>query len=223
MRPQILLLTLAITVPAAGVAAQSATRSPTRWDLTAGSGEGVTSLSVGAMRSRDVLPGDRLRLGLGLRSTFVTGDQRLTPAGAKNVPVGVIDTLTVPTAAVMLNVSGHVSIVLSSRLEAGMNIDLAGFGFGPSRQASYRASAGATPSAVEASPSTTNVFLYGSKDRGSLNSEFFAAWKVNDRVTLRGGLSHQLTEYRAERTLSSNTDRFRHYSDLLFLGARLSR
>lgn len=215
--------TAALVAFAPSLHAQSMMRPPVRWDLTLGNGEGVTSVSLGAVRLRDVFPGNRLRVGLGLRTTFVTGEQRLTPAGAKNVPPGVIDTLTVKAAAFMLNVAGHVGVVLTSRLDVGLNIDLAGVGFGASRDATYRASAGASATAVDASPATGNLFLYGSNDRGSLNSEFFVSWKARDRITLRGGLSHQLTEYKAERVLTSNTDRFRHYSNLIFVGARLTR
>ena len=148
---------------------------------------------------------------------------KLTPAGATNVPAGVVDTLRLNAGAIMLNVSGHLGIVITKRLEAGLNIDLAGFGGGAARSATYQASPGGATTSVDASPSSTNIFLYGSKDRGSLNSEFFAAWAATDRLTIRGGLSHQLVEYRAERNLSSNTDRFRQYANLLFLGARFAR
>ena len=44
------------------------------------------------------------------------------------------------------------------------------------------------------------------------------------RATYAGGdLSHQLVEYRATRNLSSNTDRFRSYTNLIFVGVRLAR
>lgn len=205
----------------ASLAAQSAPAGRTMWDLTAGTGNGATSVSLGAALTRGAL-GDRVRLGLGLRSTYVGGTLKLTPA-ARNIPAGVVDTLATPVVALMLNVSGHAALVLTGRLHAGMNIDLVGLGAGGARTATYRASASATPLTVSASPARTNVFLYASNDRGSLNSEFFAAWMLSDRVALRGGLSHQLVEYETERALSSNTRRFRKYSNLLFVGLRAAR
>lgn len=218
MRPFILL-----AIASTSVAAQSAPSGPLKWDITAGSGSGATSASFGALRVMRPVAYDRVQFGLGLRATYVAGDLKLTPAGAKNVPVGVIDTLSVASGALMLNVSGHIAFILTSRLQAGLNIDLAGVGTGGSRNATYKASTSAAASKVNASPTGANLFLYGSKDRGSLNSEFFAAWALNDRLTLRGGLSHQLVEYEAERTLSSNTARFRSYSNLVFLGLRVAR
>jgi len=211
------------TIAAIDLHAQARMSPPTRWDLTAGSGDGVSTVSLGALRSRDVLPGKRIRIGLGLRATAVSGDQKMSPAGAKNVPAGVTDTLQAATAALMLNVAGHLSVVVSRRFEAGLNIDLAGLGAGPSRDATYRTSGGSAGTPVKASPATANLFQYGSKDRGSLNSEFFGAFQATERLTVRAGLSHQLTEYRAERDLTSNTDRFRRYANLCFVGARLSR
>ena len=213
---------LMLALVSTSLAAQSASAGGFRGDITLGNGNGATSVSLGATRMKAVL-NQRLLLGLGLRTTFVAGDLKLTPAGAKNIPAGVIDTLFVASSALMLNVSGHAAVILTSRLQAGLNIDLAGVGAGASRTGSYRASAGAARTTVSASPAGANVFLYGSKDQGSLNSEFFAAWAVNDRFTVRGGLSHQLVEYEAERTLSSNTKRFRSYTNLLFLGVRIAR
>ena len=213
---------LMLAFASTSLAAQAMPVGGFRWDITAGTGNSATSVSLGATKMKPVMS-QRVLLGLGLRTTFVTGDLKLTPAGAKNVPAGVIDTLFVSSAALMLNVSGHAAVVLTPRLQAGMNIDLVGVGTGASRTGSYRASAGVARTSVSASPSGTNVFLYGSKDQGSLNSEFFAAWALNDRYTVRGGLSHQLVEYEAERTLSSNTKRFRSYSNLIFLGLRVAR
>ena len=215
------LIAIVTTLTPALLSAQGLLPAPTRWDVTLGNGSGLTSASVGLVRTRDLLSGNRLRVGLGLRSTFVGGPVELTPAGAVNVPAGVVDTLQLDAAALLLNVSGHFSLVLTRRLEAGLNIDLAGVGFGSSRAASYRARPGGSATSEQASPSSANLFLYGSKDRGSLNSEFFGAWAATDRLTIRGGLSHQLVEYRADRKLTSNTDRFRQYANLLFVGARI--
>jgi hypothetical protein len=206
---------------AGSVAAQSS--GGTRWDLTAGAGNDLVSVSASALRFPATALGGRIQAGLGARLTFASGDVALTPAGAKNVPAGVIDTLYLSAAAAMLNLSGNLAVRLGGRLEAGLNIDLAGAGFGAERDARYRSTASAPRSSEKASPSAGNVFLYGSKDRGSLNSEFFGAWQATERLTLRAGLSHQLVEYSADRTLSSNTKRFRSYTNLVFVGVRMAR
>ena len=198
-------------------------RASSNWEFTAAAGSKLTTVSAGIVQSTTPMLDGHVRFGLGLRATFGAGDLKLTPAGAKNVPAGVIDTLSLSASAVMLNISGHASVLLTDRLEAGFNIDLAGVAAGSDKTASYRASGAAPATSVTASPSSTNVFLYGSKDQGSLNSEFFAAWRATNRVTVRGGLSHQLVEYKAARVLTSNTDRFRQYSNLAFVGLRIGR
>lgn len=200
-----------------------AERATTNWEVTAGAGSKLTTVSAGIVRSTNPVLDGYVRFGVGVRATFGSGDLKLTPAGAKNVPAGVIDTLSVAARTAMLNVSGHISVLLTNRLEAGFNIDLAGVSAGSDRTATYRASATAAPTSVTAAPTTSNVFLYGSKDRGSLNSEFFAAWRATERLTVRGGLSHQLVEYKTSRVLTSNTDRFRQYSNLVFVGLRIAR
>ena len=132
----------------------------TNWEFTAAKGSTLTTASVGIVASTPVLL-KHARFGIGVRGTFATGDLKLTPAGAKNVPAGVVDTLHASARALMFNISGHVSALVTRRLEAGMNIDLVGLGTGGSRESRYRASAAATPVTVDASPATTNVFLYG--------------------------------------------------------------
>ena len=194
------------------------------WDFAAGVGDGKSSASASLTWARATGPGARVLLRYGVRSTWAMGDLELTAAGAHDVPAGVVDTLRVRNAgALMVNVVGGIGIRLAPRLEAAMNIDLTGFGVGGERTAEYRTSPTAAPSDERAAPSGANLFLYGSKDRGSLNSEFFAAWRARDRVVVRAGLSHLLTEYSATRMLTSNTRRFRQYSNLLFVAVWLER
>lgn len=204
-----------------GAGAQSA---PPRMhlDFTAARGSTLTTFSAGAVGMTVPILG-HFRFGLGVRGTYAGGDLKLTPAGARNVPVGVVDTLSLTSSALLFNVSGHVSALLTDRFEVGMNIDLLGLGAGASRSGMYRLSAGASPISVEATPASVNLFLYGSNDRGSLNSEFFGVWHATRRVAIRAGLSHQLVEYKTSRLLSSNTDRFRRYSNLGVVGVRVGR
>lgn len=193
----------------------------TSWEFAVAKGSTLSSASLGIVGS--TRPLNHFRFGLGVRGTYVTGDLKLQAAGATNVPSDVRDTLSLPASVLMLNIGGHVSAQITDRLEVGMNIDLFGLGAGGSRAGSYRQSQSAPAVAVDASPATTNVFLFGSADRGSLNSEFFAAWHATNKLTIRAGLSHQLVEYRASRALASNTDRFRRYTNLGFIGVRVGR
>jgi hypothetical protein len=212
----------AVLCHAAPLGAQR-TESRTAWDFTLATSGTVSSASASWVGFTAPVVADRIRFGLGLRATAVGGDLALTPRGATRVPVGVIDTLYLSSAALMVNVSGHAEARLTDRLAAGLNIDLVGFGAGGDRDARYHAGAGIADQSVRAKPTGSNIFLYGSKDRGSLNSEFYARWRLNERVAVRGGLSHQLVEYEAARTLASNTAFFRQYRNLAVVGVRIQR
>ena len=98
--------------------------------------------------------------------------------------------------------------------------DLGGAGLGSSQSASYRAFEGAPPVSVEAAPASGNAFLYAANDRGSLNSEFFVAWRIRPTVLLRAGLSHILTEYRLSEDPGSGARRYRRFSNLAFAALR---
>jgi hypothetical protein len=215
MRPVLLLL-----AATAALDAQPADVSR-KWDATLGAGDGLMSVSFGLVVPRDVFLG-HVRLGVGARLTFVNGDFELTPAGTRDRPVGVADSLFLSSSALMLNVSTHAGLVWD-RLEAGMNIDLAGLGAGSEGSGDYRRAAGATPLSVKARPAPFGLLALGSNDVGSLNSEFFAAWRINDRHTLRAGLSHQLVEFRTRSVLTYGADRYRQYANLAFVGLRTTR
>ena len=105
-------------------------------------------------------------------------------------------------------------------LELGFNIDIVGIGTVGSTSASYLASTSASSIALQVTPALFNVFAGGSSDRGSLKSEFYAGWRATSSLTVRGGLTNFLPEYKTSRTLSKNTDRFRIYANLEFLGVR---
>ena len=214
---------LAICVAgASGLAAQSTSAPVISYDLTVDGGQLARAVSIAGLGRHAFFGDGRLLLGYGVRASYYFGDGiKYRPAGARNVPAGVYDTLTIGTSRVIaLNVSAHAAVRVAGPLELGMNIDIVGVGAGGSASGSYRTSGTASPVSVSASPASFNLFQYGSKDRGSLNSEFYAAWRATPAWTVRGGLAHFLAEYQANRQLNSNTDRFRIYKNLGFLGLR---
>jgi hypothetical protein len=46
-------------------------------------------------------------------------------------------------------------------------------------------------------------------DLGSLNSELYARYWVNDKIGFRAGLSFQFVEYTTDKVLTFENDRFR--------------
>ena len=153
----------------------------------------------------------RLNTGIGARFssffggqgvTFPNGDASLIAAGAK-------DTLTVDSPrSYALNLMFAISVRLFVGLEAGMNIDLVGVGFGPHVTGNY-ASADPTLSGPQgARPSPLNLLLFGTHDHGQLDSEFFAAY-WSGSWGIRVGASHMSTEYTTDKALAGNNNRFR--------------
>jgi hypothetical protein len=69
---------------------------------------------------------------------------------------------------------------------------------------------------TEASPPTLNLLAFGRNDQGTLDSEFFASWWFGERVALRVGASHVVTELVTRTPLQDGNDRFRRSTTLFF-------
>jgi len=161
----------------------------------------------------------RFNVGLGARFSaysdsggvpYPNGDADLLAAGANN-------TLTVGEPR---NYAANLMFAISARiyrgLEAGLNIDLLGVGFGPEVTGTY---AGTDPSFAgpqRASPTRFNLLLFGRNDRGQLDSEFFLAYWFGS-WGVRAGVSHMSTEYTTTQELDAGNDRFRASATRFFL------
>lgn len=174
--------------------------------------------SDGATLSASWLPtlpllGGRLRLGVGARlSSFLGGSSvRFTDI---DLP-GARETLTVDRPRLFaLNAMLGASVRLAGDLEAGFDIDLVGVGFGASVEGDYRGQASA--GRERARPARLDLLLLGARDKGQLDSTFFLAWWPG-RLGLRAGVSHEITEYVAQRALGGSNDRFRLTATRVFV------
>ena len=148
---------------------------------------------------------DHLRLGLGARFTSWLGGSGVV---FKSVPDGAQYTFTVdPDGIYALNLVFVASYRIVSGLEVGLNIDLIGAGFGGGVTGVY-AGSGSFAGPQAAKPAGFDLFLFGSADKGQLNSEFFAAWWF-DEIGVRAGLSHIITEYVTTLPLDGGNTRYR--------------
>ena len=111
------------------------------------------------------------------------------------------DTLTVQRPLInSLNVTVNAGYNFSSRFSGGFNIDLIGFSFGR-KSAAILTTNGITRTEPAAKPTAFNVLLTGDFDYGSLNSEFFLKYKLNERWALRGVYQFLFTEYKCKEIL----------------------
>ncbi len=132
-----------------------------------------------------------------------------------------IDTFRLNTIQVnALNVSINLQYALSTKVEVGMNIDAIGFTFGATQQGRLIANASkrtfANGSVVsEAMPTTFNLLLVSDSDLGSLNSEIFVRYWLNEKVAIRAGLSFMFSEYTTTQKVNvanEQNDRWRYKS-----------
>ena len=180
--------------------------------------------------------GSKQRLGFGLGGRFTSylaANQYYTTAPAKLTsgstgPVIIfqdniqdnIDTFLIKSPQVnAINLSINIDYRLTKKLGAGFNIDAIGFSFGESRTGNYIN--GATGKMLSATPTSFNILLISDNDKGSLNSEFYLKYFLNERCGLKIGAQFLFTEYTTEEKVQQypeENDRFRNKSLLFCLG-----
>ncbi|MDI9870827.1 hypothetical protein [Flectobacillus roseus] len=168
----------------------------------------------------------RFKMGWGLRAnglfggekTYRTAPARLT-SGQYSIfalfsddIVSNIDTLQLSKSELG---SLNVKIALQysfKKFDVGFNIDAIGVSFGGKQTGKFLSSASSSlnNSVQSASPSVFNLLLISDSDLGSLNSELYASYHLDSKWSLRAGLSFQFLEYKTDRLLTFENDRFRH-------------
>ncbi len=190
--------------------------SQTNLDFNLAVGQGG---SIGAAYSRlvSISKNNRFKIGYGIRMTkyisqrqsFITAPAQLTSGTTgptvlfSNYILENIDTLSIARSAILytnLKVGLQYTI---GRLDIGFDIDVMGFSLGNKQNADLN---GKT---TEVSPKPFNVLLIGDNDIGSLNSEFYLRYWLDNRFALRAGLSYQFLEYKTAQSFAGN-DRFRN-------------
>lgn len=170
-------------------------------DLSLATGSGLYSVAASGARTFGIAFDDRLKLGFGarltniwLRSGFEVGDSQ---------------TIALPaTSTAYLNADLHLTFLLSDLLEVGMNIDLIGASFGNEVQSSVG----------KVAPRGFNLLLGGKNDRGFLNSEFYAGYRMTEHWILRSGLSHQVVEYEmAQDSGNASSNHYQKFYNLFYL------
>ena len=203
-------------------------------DATLAIGNYQGSVSVSALHNW--YPGANRKVGIGLGARFTSyigQNQYYTTAPAKLTSgstgpqvifqddiKGNIDTLLVKSPQVnSLNLYINIDYAFSRKVIAGFNIDAIGFSFGSGRQANYIN--GSSGKITDASPTPFNILLVSDNDRGSLNSEFYVRYFLNDRWGIKGGVQFLFTEYTPTskvQTQPEENDRFRRKSLMFSLG-----
>lgn len=132
-----------------------------------------------------------------------------------------IDSLLISKPTVFsLNGLINLGYRFNEKFSVGFNIDAIGFSFGSKRDGHYiNGSHG--QNGVSSKPTSFNLLLTSDNDLGSLNSELYGRYMINDKWAIRSGLQFLFTEY----TTSTNVqqapqanDRFRNKALMFMIG-----
>lgn len=190
--------------------------------LSAAVGDSEGSGSVEYFRLWTLGKASRFQVGVGARLTSYFGSQQYytsAPAALANDDTKVDSFLIQRPQVNALNLAVNLGYRVLGKLDAGFNIDVIGFSFGAEKSGSYLS--GSTGSATVASPSSFNVLLVGNNDKGTLNSEFYLRYFMNERWALKAAFQYLFTEYTTDteiQLLPERNDRFRNKSGLFSLG-----
>ncbi|MDX2189423.1 MAG: hypothetical protein SFY32_06150 [Bacteroidota bacterium] len=177
------------------------------------------------------------RIGFGLRESmyFGFGDINYYTAPAKHTSgeegpqvifkdniISNIDTIKVHNPTVgMCNIHAVIQYTFFKKLDLGFNIDLVGFSFGAKTNNQYRpnlAVSGNNRSIEASNPTIFNLLLVSDNDLGSLNSEFYARYWINQKWAVKAMYTFMFTEYTTTNKLRLDNDRFRNKSSMIGLG-----
>ena len=204
-------------------------RYPTILDASIGSGnlplggDGETrSYLAGAVwQMLSVDKGGRFQAGLGVRVSYFdsrSGTYEQTERlGGSNGAVAPADAVIPERLSVQapklttFNAALHLRVRVAGPVRIGCSIDLAGVSAGSTRLF--------TDAQTNGAPRVTRVNLLrgGSKDRGSLNSEFYVSADPTPRLSVRGGLSHVVNGFELHFADDYRV-RYHKFGNLFFLG-----
>lgn len=179
----------------------------------------------------------KFKLGYGLRfNTYVASDRNYITAPAhltsgekgpqvlfiENIEAN-IDTFSVANAQHnSINAVIYLEYDFSDKWSIGFNIDAAGIAFGKEVVGTPISSNKPmnTSNQLSARPKAYNVLLISDNDIGMLNSELYATYNFNKKLSVNAGLTFLFTEYTTNEKLAynSNNDRFRYKSLMGMIG-----
>lgn len=203
-------------------------------DLNMGVGDTEGSLAGSFNYDKGLGKNRKVVLGFGARFTsylgksqyYITAPAKLTSGSTgpgvlfkENIEAN-LDTFLIKTSQVnSFNLVLTLGYNLSERLMLRFNIDAIGFSFGKNVNGNYIN--GAQGSIESANPTAFNLLLISDNDKGSLNSELFARYLLNDKWAIKGGIQFLFTEFTTDSEVQQfpePNDRFRNKSLMFSAG-----
>lgn len=194
------------------------------------------SVSLALQYDWKLLKSKRFSIGTGVRLTsyvghdqfYITAPAKLTSGSTgpfvifkENIEAN-IDTFRVQSPQInSLNILINFQYRVSAKILVGFNIDAIGFSFGGKKNGEYINQPDSPGTASGAKPTTFNILLISDNDRGSLNSELYAVYNLDETWSLKISASFLFTEYTTDTNVQQYpepNDRFRNKSLMLGFG-----
>ncbi len=203
-------------------------------DATFAIGDQQGSLSVLFLTKHSIGSAKKFHLGLGIRYTgylglnryFITAPAILTSGSTSplilfqdNISKNIDSLIVKSSFSHSINAAINFDYQISKTFQVGFNIDLIGFSFGNTSAANYIN--GFQGKNTTASPTQFNILLISDNDRGSLNSEFYGKYSINDKWGIKLAAQFLFIEYTTAtkvQTVPQENDRFRYKSLLPSIG-----
>lgn len=193
------------------------------------SGALVHNWLLGKNRKFEVGVGVRLTGYLGRNQYYVTAPAELTSGSTgpgvlfkENIKANMDTFLIAKPGMLATNIMINLGYRFTSKISAGFNIDAVGFTIGTEKTGNYIN--GSSGSFTSAKPTGFNALLISDNDLGTLNSELYGQYKLNDKWALRAGAQFLFTEYTTEteiQTFPEPNDRFRLKSLMFMVGTSI--
>ena len=180
-------------------------------------GDYIKDWRVGKKKKFGMGIGARFSIHSGRNLYFATAPAKLT--SGSNSPLILfkdninknIDSVQLKSSFVgMFNLLINLDYAFSQKFMVGFNIDFIGFSFGAKQSGTYLKEGIGTP--TEASPSPFNLLLISDNDLGSLNSELYFKYFINENWGIKAAAQFIFAEYTTTskvQTFPSENDRFR--------------
>jgi hypothetical protein len=218
-RKKIFTITIVLLLPAT-IWAQNKQKSTSRWvDLTGTVGSSQGTVAGAYAYNWKFGKKRRLELGTGLRWTTYAGTKKdfitsgpakytrsfTTPfliffAGQKEANFDTLEVQRPLTSSINLTI--NIGYTITPKWYAGFNIDVIGYTFGRRTGGVLAGKNGSGQqgnySDNKVDPTSFNLLLTGDHDKGSLNSEFFLRYQLNDKWGIKGVYQFVFVEYQTQ-------------------------
>jgi hypothetical protein len=191
-------------------------------DLSFGFGSKQGSVVAGYFYNKNLGKKHRVFIGTGLRfNTFYGTNVNYTsaPSSLAGDKLKEDTLLAAKPGVYSINLLINLGYNITSKLQAGFNIDLLGFSFGPEGNPIFKSNGIST--VVKAKPTGFNALLIGNNDRGTVNSEFYARYRFSNKFGAKLAYQYFFTELKTAtkvQTLPEQNDRFRNKASLVNIG-----